>query len=335
LKKYAVLPLFFLFTVFCAFAQAPTRDNPADFRETRIYVPPIDGIGVIEDMAYFYKQITGEITRQYRQLGRTRRTSDYVITGRVMPIDELEEEIEMPPDAEGDENVLFIELFNNETDEIIGMQYITYTIPDATTEEAISVIIYNMLSGIPDLLEGIAFYDNWRHRRLYLNASFLWTPRYFYGDYPSVNISGVGAEITADVHLLSFLAVSLGGELSQEWMRITNKEGDEQTDMLLAVPLAVKFVFRPLESFMLEPYLGAQYNLSLLRTTTPYPVAWLAGTQLGIRLGYGVLTIDPRFSMDFGKSWTVFKGDTYEYWRYSIHLGIGFKLGFFNRIKRE
>ena len=332
-----VLLLFFLFAAICVSAQIKGRDNPADFRETRIYVPPIDGIGVIEDMAYFYKQITGEITRQYRQLGRTRRTSDYVITGRVMPIAELDEEIEMPEGAEEDENVLFVELFNNETDEIIAVQYITYTIPDATTEEALSVIIYNMLSGIPDLLEGIAFYDNWRNKRLYLNASFLWTPRNYIGIYAAVHWAGVGAEITVDYHILSFLAVSLGAEISQEWVVLT-KQGDvgnESTDMILDIPLAVKFVFRPLDNFMLEPYLGAQYNISLLQTTGVYPVSWLAGAQLGIRLGFGILTIDPRFSMDFGKSWTVFKDNTYEYWRYSLHLGLGFKLGFFNRIKSE
>jgi len=335
LKKYAVVLLFFLIVIFNASAQKLGRDNPDDFRETKIYVPPIDGIGVIEDMAYFYKSITGEITRQYRQLGRTRRTSDYVITGRVMPIAELEEEIEMPPDAEGDENVLFIELFNNETDEIIAVQYITYTIPDATTDEAMSVIIYNMLSGIPDLLEGVAFYDNWRNKRLYLNLSGLWTPRIYVAEYQSVNITGVGAEFTVDYHIMSFLAASVGAEISQDWVRLTTigTLGDDSTDMIVAFPLAAKFVFRPGDNFMLEPYLGAQYNISLLGTTTPYPIAWLAGAQIGIRLGFGILTFDPRFSMDFGPSWTTLDGGTFQYWRYSVHLGVGFKMGFFNRIK--
>jgi len=337
LKKYAVLLLFFLVAVFHASAQDLGRDNPDDFRETKIYVPPIDGIGVIEDMAYFFKQITGEITRQYRQLGRTRRTSDYVITGRLMPIAELEEEIEIPPGGEEDENVLFIELFNNETDEIIGMQYITYTIPDETTEESISVIIYNMLSGIPDLLEGIAFYDTWRNKRLYINASFLWTPRIYIGNYQALNITGVGGEVTVDYHILSFLAVSVGAEISQDWIRLytVGSLGDDAKDMILSLPVAAKYVFRPGDNFMLEPYLGAQYNLSLLRTTSVYPISWLAGAQIGIRVGFGIITFDPRFSMDFNKSWTTLEDKPHEYWRYSMHLGVGFKMGFFDRIRKD
>jgi len=339
MKKHTALFFIFLSAAFFAAVSLSAqetmfiREDEASLRETKIYVPPIDGIGAIEDMAFFFKQITGEITRQYRLLGRTRFTSDYVITGRIMPIAELEDEIEMPPDSEEDEYILFVELFDNQIQEIIGIQYITYTIPDESTEEALSVIIYNLLSGIPGFLEGFTFYDAWRNKILYLNVSFLWTPRIYIGDYQSVNISGVGAEVTADYHFLSWLALSVNAELSQDWV-VTYTSPDEMfMDMVLAFPVAAKFVFRPGESFMLEPYLGMQYTFSLLGRTHPYPLAWLIGAQIGINLGYGIIiTFDPRFTMDFSKSYIV-GYDDYLYWRYSIHLGVGIKYGFWDRVK--
>jgi len=341
MKKFVFLLVVF-FAVLSLYAQdAPPppqafiRENPENLRETKIYVPPIDGIGSIEDMAYFFKQITAEITRQYRTLGRTRRTSDYVITGKIMPIAELEEEIEMPPDSEEDEYILFIELFNNETQEVIGVQYITYTVPDESTTDSLSVIIYNMVSGIPDLLEGIGFYDAWRNKRLYLNANFLWMPRIYIGTQQAANFSGVGPQIGVDYHFLSWLAVSASVEWQQEWVVFDADTDDFLMDMTLGFPLAAKFVFRPGENFMLEPYLGAQYNLSLLRNSRPFPISWLVGAELSIRLPFGlIVTIDPSFSMDFGQSYFVERPE-YPYWRYSIHLGAGVKYGFFDRIKIE
>ena len=342
-KKYSLLPLFFFLFVFSLAAQETmdtpfVREDPSSFRETKIYVPPIDGIGSIEDMAYFFKGITGEITRQYRTLGRTRRTSDYVITGKIMPIAELEEEIEMPPDSEDDENILFIELFDNTMQEIIALQYITYTIPDATTDEALSVIIYNLISGIPDLLEGTGSYDDWRNKRLYLHASFLWTPRMYAADYVAVHNAGIGGQIMADYHFLSWLAVTAGVQVSQDWVTTYSDPNDYVQDMVLYVPLAAKFVFRPGDLFMLEPYLGLQGNFSLLQTTWSFPLAWIIGAQFGVKVGFGIVTLDAGFAMDVGKSAILDPESDFalaEFHRYSLHVGLGFKYGFWDRIKPE
>jgi len=324
--------IFFLILLFASFSLILSAQQVATFHETRIYVPPIDGIGMIDDMAYFYKQITGEITRQYRTLGKTRRTSDYVITGRLMPIDE-DPDIDvnsLPPGTENDEWILYVELFDNLIDEVIGTQFLTYSIPDETTDDSLSIIIYNMLSGVPDLLEGMASYETWRNRMLYVNLNFLWNPRVYSGDYQSVNIASVGAEAMVEYHLLSFLAFKAGAEITQDWINVYTAVGESHTDMILDFPVAVAFVFRPQEIFMLEPYLGITYNLSLMGTTRPYPLSWMAGAELGIKLGPGILTIDPRFTMDFGKSFIT--ANSVDYWRYTIHIGIGYKIGFFDRL---
>lgn len=321
-------PTLFIFTAFFFMLFLPPLS--AQERETRIFVPPLDGTGYIDDMAYFFKQITGEIVGQYRTLGRTRRTSDYVITGRVMPIEDLNEPI--PLGAENDTNVLFVELFDNELGEVISDQFVTYSYPDEATNEMLSVIIYNMLSVIPDSMEGtFGSYDAWRNKRLYLNINFLWVPRVYTGQQQSVNIAGVGAEALVDFHIFRFLAVKAGVEITPEWVVMSSRPEEQTQDMIMSGTAALAFVLRPQDIFMLEPYVGAQYNFSLQNKTEPYPISWTAGFQLGIRTGLGIITIDPRFSMDIGESKIDPNIDTRQYWRYTMHLGIGYKIGFFNR----
>jgi len=297
------------------------------YREVKIYVPPLDGVGFIDDMALFYKKITGEIVMQYRTLGKARVLSDYVITGKVMPI--AEEEIELPPDSEDDEYVLYVELFDNAQNVAIGEQFITFTIPDENTERALSVILYNLLSAIPDVMELYGEEDNWRNRFVYFGLCFLWNPRVYTATHQAVNIAQVGAEFVTDVHILSFLSARIGAELSQDWVVVLpNEKGLATMDMIIQFPLSIAYVLRPFQNIMMETYLGASFNLSLQKTTNTYPFSWHAGVEFDIRLGPGILTIDPRFSQDIGGSSLP---DGQGYWRYTIHLGIGYKLGFFKR----
>jgi hypothetical protein len=299
------------------------------YRETRIYVPPIDGVGYMDDMAWAYRRITGEIDRMYRTLGRSRRSSDYVITGRVMPI--ADEDIDLPPESADHEYVLYVELFDNALGETIGNQFVTYLYPDEETTETLGVIIYNLLSPLPDVIELYDDGDAWRNKWVYLDLSFLWLPRVFHGTYQSVDVANIGAELMVDFHFLRFMGLKMGMELSQDWVTVYPKNELFYNDMIIDFPVALTFVLRPLKILMLEPYVGGSLNMSLQGTTNPHPLSWLVGLELGIKAGYGIVTLDPRFSMDFGQSF-VTEGDTrHEYWRYTIHLGLGYKMGFIQR----
>jgi hypothetical protein len=90
---------------------------------------------------------------------------------------------------------------------------------------------------------------------------------------------------------------------------------------------------------MFEPFLGLQGNFSLLGDTRPFPLAWLIGAQLGVKVGFGIVTIDAGFSMDIGPTYILdhpIDGYLYRsYDRYSLNVGVGFKYGFFDRVKPE
>jgi hypothetical protein len=265
---------------------------------------------------------------QYRTLGKARVLSDYVITGKVMPLAEVE--IELPPDSEYDEYVLFVELFDNAVGEAIGEQYITYAVPDQNTEDALSVIIYNLLSAIPDVIELYGEDQNWSNKFIYLNPAFVWMPKVYTGTLQSLHIAGVAGEFMVDLHVLRFLAVKIGVEVSQDW-GVVNKQPNrlEFIDMIVDFPVAVAYIIRPLPYMMLEPYIGGVLNLSLHRSMVPFIVSWTAGFQVGIKAGPGIITLDPRFSMDFGES--NITELNYPYWRYTMHLGLGFKFGFIQK----
>jgi len=325
LKKTAFF-LFIFLTAACGALWAET------YHEVKIYVPPLDGVGFIDDMAYFFKRITGEIVMQYRTLGKARVLSDYTITGRVMPI--AEEEIELPPDSEDDEYVLYVELYDNRQDEPMGEQFITFTIPDDNTERALSVILYNLLSAIPDVIEEDDS-GNWRNKLLYLSLAFMWKPTVYTGTLQATNIAQVGAEFLVDFHLFNFLSVRLGAELSQDWVVILPGEKNFfNLDMIIDFPVSIAYVLKPFENIMIEPYLGGNFNLSITKNTYPNHFSWHAGVELDIKLGPGILTIDPRFTQDIGRSVVEADNTTYEYWRYMMHLGVGYKLGFFKRLFR-
>jgi hypothetical protein len=319
LKKAAVFLLFLFLTGGFLSAQM--------YRETRIYVPPIDGVGFIDDLAWFYRQITTEITSLHRTLGRARRFSDYVITGKLMPIEG--EAIELLPGSENDEYVLYVELVDNATEEAIGNQYLTYLYPDENTANALSVIIYNMLSPIPDSIEIYSEEDNWRNKFIYLTGSFAWTPTVFRSKYQSFNGNSVSGGIMADVHFLSFLGLKAGGEVLQDWVAVYDDKS--YSGMVLEFPVALMYVLRLRDNFLLEPYIGGTVNLPLFGDVSPFPVSWMAGIDIGVKAGIGILTFEPRFSMDFGQSTVGTKEDNTKYYRYKVHVGVGYKVGFIQR----
>ena len=238
-------------------------------------------------------------------------------------LDEIEP-IDIHYSDDPDQEFLFyLALLDNITGNIIAQQEIIYLFTDSSVDILLSVIVYNMLSSIPDVVE---YYD-WRDKWFFVNASLLWSPRIYRGDYQSVSIGNVGIGLSAESQFFSFMALRMGVELIQDWVVVSETTGEAYRDMILEIPLALKLVFKLSENYMLEPYAGLTYNFSLQGITNPFIISWMGGLQLCVQAGPGMITIDPRISIDMEHSQIM--STLQEYHRFVLHIGMGYKIGFF------
>ena len=178
--------------------------------------------------------------------------------------------------------------------------------------------------------------DSWRNKWLYVKASAIWTPRVYLGLEPSTYYNNFGGGLGAELHFLNFMSAEMNIEIAPDWIRYDRKLDDRYLDLVMEIPLLIKFVFKPSWYFMLEPYAGVQFNISLFRNTVPPLFSWLIGMQYGVKVGKGVIFVEPRFAMDIGRSGlNVPRAGlaTNAYRRLIIYLGIGYKFGFFSRVK--
>jgi len=235
----------------------------------------------------------------------------------------VEESIKENYDDSADgENVFTLELINSVTGDVIAKQYLIYNFTDAAVGDLVSIIVYNMLTSVPDIEAD----SDWRNNWLFADINAIWAPRIYTSD-ESVIWVNFGIGLSLEYHFLDLWSVGIGAQLVQDAVVVSN----EYRDLLLEIPLAVKFVIKPVR-FMMEPYGGVSFNFSLMGTTKPSFLSWFAGFQFGVKAGPGLVVIDPRFSMDFFNSQIV--QNPVEYQRYLFQISVGYKIGFLPKYAR-
>lgn len=224
---------------------------------------------------------------------------------------------------DGDAEYVFnLELVESATGEVVGNQYLIYSTVDSSVNPLISIIVYNMLAGIPDFQEDSS---DWRDKSLFFNISALWAPRIYADQRRSVNMPNFGFGLSAEYNFVDFMSVGLGLQFVQDRVVFSSARSEEYRDLILEIPASLMFVFRLADHFTLEPYAGVALNFSLMRVTHPSVFSWFTGLQFGMKAGSGMITFDPRFAMDFYHS----TANSREYHRYMLQIGIGYKFGFF------
>jgi hypothetical protein len=219
--------------------------------------------------------------------------------------------------------VFIVELVHEAERRVISRRYIIYEDTDSDVNDELGIILYNMLSALPEITE----FNDWRNKWVFLELGALWIPRVYSNENGnSLLVSNFGFRLGMDIHLLNFLAFSAGVQFTQDWL-VTGQWGDESRDVILEFPFAVKLVFKPSDSFMLEPYGGISLNHSLMNITQPSSYSWFAGFQIGVKAGPGLIIFDPRFSADFSES----SAGAMEYQRNMVQIGIGYKFGIFQK----
>jgi len=224
------------------------------------------------------------------------------------------------------DKVFLIELIHKEKREIISRSFLIYEETDAPVSEELGIVLYEMLSVLPQIEEITDFRSNW----LFIEASALWAPRMYRDEGSSLFIENFGIRLAFDIQFLDFLSLSIGAQISRDWVVVTNSASLH--DLILELPLALKLSLKPGSGVMFEPYGGISYNISLWDGTNPSQFSWFAGLQIGIRAGPGMIVLDPRYSEDLSSSVV----GSIEYNRYMIQMGLGYKFGLIpKRIIRE
>jgi hypothetical protein len=237
---------------------------------------------------------------------------------------------QLPPPAarprlieDGLGKVFLLELIHSVKNEVVARGFIIYQNTDASVNDELAIMVYDMFSLLPEIQE----YSDWRNKWVFFEVSALWAPRLYANEGNSLNLANFGVKAALDVQLLNFLSISAGAQVTQDWIVITGAAAAETRDFILEIPLALKLVFKPAGNFMLEPYGGLSWNHSLMNTTEPSVYSWFAGLQIGIQAGPGMVFLDGRFSQDFASSST----GTIEYQRSMLQIGFGYKFGIFSK----
>ena len=332
--RKTILSILLLFICFSLYAQT--------YREANIYVPPITGAGSLSENTFFYRLLAYEVTLQYHSVVRNQTGSDYTLLGFIDTyIGFFSSKIEKQPmsdnmeppvliDIQGNENsfVFNLQLLDSKTGEIFGEQYIIYDEIDSSVNALVSAMIYNLFSCLPVQIEA----NDWRNNWLFLDASILWSPRLYISQHQSINWMNIGLGLSAEYHFLDFLSIGLGLNFTQDWLVIDYSGLQEFRDLIMEIPLSIKYVFKPADHFMLEPYLSFSANISMMQVTRVSPFSWSAGFQFGVKAGPGIVTIDPRFTMDIFPSEL---RNLLRYNRYIMQIGFGYKIGLLPKNVRD
>ena len=335
--------LIFLFFLACFSLPAQNRSN------TTVYVPPVTGDGIGPgDNEHIRQRLEAEARGRNQTIVSSRREADYSLIGSLISWDMYFAYYENAPGFflsdyehlypyEDGVFVLHTVLQDNRTGEIVAEQDLLYqSLEDV--DNFLPVLAMNVFSAINGGQggqgrrnggSGFSMDDSWRNKTWYVGGSVFWTPRVYAADAASIHYDNFGFEFIAEYHFKNFFSVESGFGFAPDW--VVSMTGNYR-DMTMVIPLTFKFVVKPSFSLMLQPYTGIHFNISLSGVTRPPVVSWRTGFQGGLKAGPGILFIDPRFSIDMGKSriTRTFNGttDTYHYSRYVLHIGIGYKYGF-------
>jgi len=312
MKKYVVL-IFLLYASLSLHGQT---------KSAAVFVQPVTGSGRSPgDNDFFYKQLVYEVGYQKFILAKARKDAEYSLAAAIS-----EQRDDVPPGVR--QYNINLALIDNKTNKTVSDGFLIYETSDEI-KDLFPTLAYTLLYTIPE----DAGKNNWRNKILYAGASAVWSPRIYTSEGAAGHIAGFGGGLFAEYHFLNFMSVEAGFEIATDKLKITSSAGDTYGNILLEIPVLIKYVHKPGDFFVLEPYAGAHLNIPFKKTTEPPIISWLAGFQYGVKLNPGIIFIDPRFSMDIGKSAlntdAGVKDLTFQ--RYIFRLGIGYKIGFFIR----
>ncbi|MDR0443147.1 MAG: hypothetical protein LBH44_07065 [Treponema sp.] len=351
MKRTCVLFIFIFLTVF-VFAQS--RDD------TRVFIPPIVGYGpdAGSQAAFFKENFEMETTAAGYSITDSAGNADYLLRLGVRPnlvlYDDGTEE-QAPPEEK--QFILQINLIRTEDD----FEIISFAFPFTELDEMYEYnlyLLYEAMANVPlTKLAGTAPVDDrWRNKWLYLRASIDY-PITFYaltmGDKPYLYKDAEGTHDPELYHLDNrispWLAATLGFELQYlNWMstelNFNLSFSDPMSDALLvSMQIEQKFPIKPSTHFMIEPYAALSFTTNTSTDVIEFPQFGIGGgVQFGVKGGsMGAFFVDVNYIHFLSDVKMKNTNEHYDkpkeitYTRFVLGLGIGYKIGFFDRRKNE
>jgi hypothetical protein len=178
--------------------------------------------------------------------------------------------------------------------------------------------------------------DAWKYRRVFLNARAGLSSRCYLAvsdTAPSASILTFDGGVESELHFFDVLALQLGLNFAldrTEYRRSpSNPSPLVYATSVLSAPLMVKYLFNPSPLTILGLCLGAYATFPLMGASAPPPFGLLAGLDLSVKTGLGVILFDLRYSADLGNTDLVDSAIAYH--RMFLTLSAGYKFGIAKR----
>jgi hypothetical protein len=250
--------------------------------------------------------------------------------------------------------ILEVSLLNNkDRKEIVSFDY-AFNSTDEMYEYNL-YLLYQTMANVPltKLSGKEELPEYWRNKWIYLRASFdypitfyqlmnpyeIWGPRPNSSNPDEVVRQGLNHEISP------FPAATFGFEFQYlNWMStefsFNLSFSDPMSNSLIpAIQIEQKFPIKPSKNFMIEPYAVVSFPMNTSSKSVQFPKMGVGGgCQLGVRGGdMGAFFVDINYIHFLGDVVMRNENQVYKnpksitYNRFAVGLGIGYKVGFYNR----
>ena len=354
MKKILVFPAILILTALSSFGQ--TRED------ITVHIPQV--MGRLDFAGFFQENFAMETTAAGYIVVDNPNGADYTLKLETKPNLILYDDgtyEEVGPDSyyvdeETGEIVrekqflLQINLVRNEDNNEI----VAFTFPFSNLEEMYDFnlyLLYEAMANVPlTKLGSVAAADErWRNKWLYLRTSFDF-PITFYvlkePEFLTHRRENEDPQVQGLDHRISpWVAATIGVELHYHYRVSTELNfnlsfSDPMTSTFMpSILIEQKFPIKPSTHFMIEPYAALAFPMSTSPNVNSFPRVGLGGgVQAGVKGGsMGAFFLDVNFIYFLGN--VVMKNaDNYytipnqiTYKRYSLGLGIGYKIGFMDR----
>ena len=318
-KCLVVLLLFFAGLTLFAQQDQPTMTMPG----ATVFIPAITGTGnLASDNQYFSQLIHQKLEERNYAIVLTPLHAALFITATITPYT-LPAEVQSVLYQDSRQIYVLSLIVQESATGVILTQHSLYY----TEAEEITDLLSLIFDGFPRAPEPPPP-DAWRSMPWNFGAFAYWAPRIYAGDSVAFLYGNFSIGLTAEYQFKNNLSLGTGLGFLPDWVSATELMGVSYRDVILELPLSVKYSFKPQGNSVLSPYAGIGFNISLLRETKPPLLNWKVGFQYGTRTGRGMVVLDTSFAMDIGRAaLTETWARDIQYQRLLFQVGVGYRYG--------